>query len=70
MRNQESGQPVTTDEVRRLDAYFSERMRRDAIGEGPEDGHREADALLVEALQRLGLRETVKAYHQVSKWYA
>jgi hypothetical protein len=39
-------------------------------GADPEDAHIQADKLLVEALELLGMKRLAKAYDKVDKWYA
>lgn len=42
----------------------------EAVNEGPEDGHIEADALMCETLRRLGYEEGVQIFENLKKWYA
>ena len=52
-----------------LDAQFATRMQAIASGY-PEEDHIQADALLVELLHILELKELAEAYDRITKWYA
>lgn len=55
-----------------LECIFVEEMKRVKIecGSDIESAHLQADELLVEVLQTLGMSELVKAYNEIDKCYA
>lgn len=57
------------------DSDFAARLRAAVAatsvdGPDPEVAHRVADDVLLEALESLGMHETVKAWLDTHKWYA
>lgn len=37
---------------------------------GTEDGHIEADSILLEVLEKMGYKKLVKLYRELDKWYS
>lgn len=56
--------------VRELDVEFSDEIKRDCFSGDAEVDHGNADAILVDLLEKLGFKQTAKAYYEVSKWYS
>ncbi len=63
----QNGQPNATDQ---LDATIAEKLRELDKNDDGESSHKQADKLLCEILQSLGFTQTVKAFNEMTKWYA
>ena len=46
------------------------RLQEEVDNGDNECAHRNADAIMRELLERLGYKEVVEKYNEVSKWYA
>ena len=46
------------------------RLQEEVDNGDNECAHRNADAIMCELLERLGYKEVVEKYNEVSKWYA
>jgi hypothetical protein len=57
-------------ESKRTYADICKDMEKLRPGTDTEGDHIQADRLLVEALEMLGMKRLAKAYNKVDKWYA
>ena len=58
-----TGTPITPDE-------FRVRMKEIAVKYEAEEGHMEADKLILDLLATLGYGRGVEIFRRISKWYA
>ena len=61
---------MNEEERQRIDAFYANRIRNEAMEGDTEGDHMAADDILVDLLSELGMTETIKQFGEVSKWYA
>jgi len=68
------GKVLADEIVERLQKAFSDesvkRLQAEVDNTDIESAHRNADNVLCELLEKLGYKEVVEKYNEVSKWYA
>jgi len=49
---------------------IQEKMQAEVESDDPEIAHQNADTILCDLLNEMGIHKIVQAYNQITKWYA